>query len=491
MYYDRSQECAVLRTGDSVYPRDLALNIFQGWCSRLTSWSHPSLGKPFMMELARDLHSTKDIDLAELSSDRNTYTFESTTTKISHVLDESNRLPTIFSLKGGDGARVKSVTVTRYNEEISGVDFSGLWDCINVCQAVADRRGLLLGEAMTELAILDLINPINCRKLTTIYTENGMKDGREVCKSPPTNISSVAELNEQMAYLLSPRQPYRTLSARITANIEDSGIVDIPTNRGLSVFVDTDNAGGAAFNATQFNVSWLAELYLEGAILNGSTSISIEEEGLTEISGCNISHKSALPPFLSNAGEAIFTSVSIMDSTKLENIREGLLDLTYVEFLDKSTLENSAEGRMELSRLQMYETFTLPLRTTPQGSRSGAIVMSYREPSQKSPSGDVILEEATRLYNTVDDETDLLCLGNDAPDLTLQLSSTECIDRCEDEFVCSGVLVYFDEDNKAQCDLCLRDTDCLFDCSAVNSVYYKPSSKSVLDSTSAIHFIIT
>lgn len=117
----------------------------------------------------------------------------------------------------------------------------------------------------------------------------------------------------------------------------------------------------------------------------------------------------------------------------------------------------SDQGVVELSRLTLYEDFV--------------------EPSQARLGGaQVILAEATRRFDALDDEENTLCFGNDAPDLTVQLDSTECKERCENEFVCSGVLVYFDQDNNAQCDLCLRDTDCAFNCSSVNSVYYKPKS---------------
>ena len=89
-----------------------------------------------------------------------------------------------------------------------------------------------------------------------------------------------------------------------------------------------------------------------------------------------------------------------------------------VEFLDKSSLQNSAEGTMELSRLTLYEEFT--------------------EPSQKTIGvGLILLEEATRRYDALDDEDNPLCFGIDVPDLTLQLSSTECKEKCEVSFLLS------------------------------------------------------
>ena len=259
----------------------------------------------------------------------------------------------------------------------------------------------------------------------------------------------------------------------------------IPTNRGLSLFVDSDADDGKSISAANFTIRWLSELYLNGATLNGTTQVSVEKEGLVEISGCIVSQESASPPFLINSCDAIIISDHIMESARLQNNATGQLDLTYVEFQDASTLGNSDGGTVRMSRLTLYEEFN--------------------EPSQENlGGGQVILEEATRRYDRLDDEENPLCLGNEAADLTLQLSSTECKERCENEFVCSGVLVYFDKDNEvsiihcletigvcyiaiiltattslstqAQCDICLRESDCAFNCSAVNSVYYKPKS---------------
>ncbi|KAL7535431.1 hypothetical protein ACHAXR_011907, partial [Thalassiosira sp. AJA248-18] len=488
MHFDKSLGCAVLQMEGAIYPaRDLSLSIFDGWCNRLTSWSHPSLGEPFMIELARDLQPAEDINLYELSSDRNNYTFTASNSATSQVLDENEKLPTVFRLRGGSGARIKSVSVTRYGKVISGVDFSSLWDCINVCPAIADTSGLLLGENMTEVAVLDLLDPIACRKLTAITTKGGNKDGRQACTSPHQNISSIDDLNDIMTSLLNPHQPYRTLSAMITGKVEGDGIVEIPTNRGLSIFVDPNAIDGASISAADFRIFPLAECYLDGATLNGTTSVSVERDGLLEMSSCDIVRGDELPLFLLNAGKAILTSVDVLKSTKLQNVDAGHLDLTYVEFQDRSTLENSDGGTLELSRLQLYETFTLPLKTIGPGSRFDARSLSpYNELSQRRLAGaQVILQEAARLYHTLDDENDPLCQGSEAPDLTLQLSSEECRDRCEDEFVCSGILVYFDEDNNAQCDLCLRDTECAFNCSAVNSVYYKATSNFYYTSVSA------
>ena len=114
--------------------------------------------------------------------------------------------------------------MTRYNKIISGADFSGLWDCINICSAVASSQGLLFGdENFPELAYLDLINAINCRKLTSIYTESRSKNGREACTSSPQNISGLAQLNYELSLLNSSDQPFRTLSAKIASGIKDNG----------------------------------------------------------------------------------------------------------------------------------------------------------------------------------------------------------------------------------------------------------------------------
>jgi len=115
MYFDHDNDCAVLRTDDAKYPRDLSLNIFDSTCNRLTTWSHPSLGESFMIQLARDFEATTAIELSALGSDINKYTFEPSSTKSHLVLDESNKLPTIFKLKGGDGGLVKSVSTSCFS----------------------------------------------------------------------------------------------------------------------------------------------------------------------------------------------------------------------------------------------------------------------------------------------------------------------------------------------------------------------------------------
>lgn len=308
---------------------------------------------------------------------------------------------------------------------------------------------------MAKMGMLDLINPINCRKLLGIYSEEN-EEGRDVCTSPPQNISSLDQLSEKLLSIALPDQPYRTLLAEIQDSIEDDGHLTIPTNRGVSISASPDAPDGTSITSLRFTATSLAELYIERINLVNNTRVFVEEEGLVEIASCTVSHKSAFPPFLENAGEAVLTSVDILGYTSLENNETGQLSLTYVEFWDYSTLSNSDKGVVELSRMTLYEDFV--------------------EPSTDNLGGKVILAEATRRYDYLDDEESALCFGNDLPDLTLQLDSLQCQEQCEDEFTCSGVLVYFDEDNNGQCDFCLRDKDCAFNCSAVNSLYYKPES---------------
>ena len=456
VYFDTTQSCAVLRTDNPIYPRDLSLNIFEGRCRRLTSWNHPSLGEAFKIEVERDGETVEDIVLEELSSSGNKYTFEPYASTVGLTLDENNRLPIDFSLSGGSGARIKAVTITRYNSVVSQVYFPSLWDCINVCDTVADSQGLRLGRNETEAAVINLIDAIDCRKLVLVSTGGGKAIGREACTSPDMTVTSIAELKVFLSSILSPDQPYRTLSAVIAAGLSDTEIIDLPTNRGLNLQVAADVSDDAAISAASFHISELAECSVDGIILNGTTTFDVDPLGVLDISGCTISLTEGSSPFLVNSGEATLTSVDIMDHAHLQNALSGSLELTYVEFHDSSGIINSDDGIIELSRLVLYE--------------------GYVEPSQENFGGTILLPDATRLYDTLDDETDPLCLGNDGPDLTLQASSTECQARCEEAFVCTGILVYFDEDNEAQCDLCLREEDCAFNCSAINSVYYKPKS---------------
>ena len=100
--------CAVLGMDNALYPRDLSLNLFEGFCSRLSTWNHHSLGEPFMIELDQDFNATADIELSELSSRKHSYRFEAGSTVISQELDEDIALPTRFRLHGGGGGLLKS-----------------------------------------------------------------------------------------------------------------------------------------------------------------------------------------------------------------------------------------------------------------------------------------------------------------------------------------------------------------------------------------------
>lgn len=212
-----------------------------------------------------------------------------------------------------------------------------------------------LGETTTKMAMLDLINAINCRKLSTIFTGNGT-DGREACTTPPQNISSLFELREKLSSLADPNQPYRTLMAEVQGDIEDIGTITIPTNRGVSIYAGSEAADGTLISAAHFNASWLAELYLDGIALTNSTRVSVEEEGLVEISSCVVSHESASPFFLTNEGQTVFTSVDILGYATLQNKGVGFLLLTYVEFLNKAMLKNS--GEIHVCSIEYLYTFS-------------------------------------------------------------------------------------------------------------------------------------
>jgi hypothetical protein len=333
--------------------KQLTLSLNQSYFSAV-SWSHPDLGEPVKIELEEDDNDelstpTSSVELHALSSDIHQYSFAPTGPR-EFIIDQSNVLPTLFTLSGGAGARVKAVRVTRYGRTISGLDFAdpdaNLWDCINVCSAFADSTSLWLGPDYAEEVFLDFINAIECRKVVIVYAADRVT-GRELCTSPVVNVESIADLKGQLAVLLNPAQPYRTLLVNITSDLNEiDSVVSIQTNRGLDMFVDTDIVDESVISGTAFSVSSLGELYFDGFDLNGSTKLVIASEGLAEISGGTLSSLTADPPFVTNSGSTTFTSVKVLNSTRLSNDNGGFLSLTYVEFLDESSLKNSLEGTL-------------------------------------------------------------------------------------------------------------------------------------------------
>jgi hypothetical protein len=463
MYYDPVLECAVLRTDDPKYPRDFAIDFFKDGCARLTSWNHPTgNGEPFKFELLDDLAATEAIQVTETNSYDaiHNYLFEPTAPRVVN-LDDTEVLPVNFIVTGGEGGIVNDIRITRYGQIISQVDFASLWDCINVCSAVADPTGLRLGTTLTKEAYLDLINAINCRKLEFLLSEDD-KTGREMCTSPPLNVSSLEEIKAELTALLPSSEPYRTLFVEVELESLDEiigDLVTITTNRGLMIEIAPSATDGFFMNSTLFKVEFLGELYFDGLDFNGTTSVEVLAEGLAELAGCSVSLPSASTAFLTNTGTTTFRSVQLYENTVLQNEDDGFLSLSYVDFYDQSSVE-SLGGTVQVSRLTLYEDFENPL-----------LIVGSDFP------------DSFRLYDVLDEETDPRCQGSDNGNSTLSLDSTECQDVCEDEFECSGYLAYFisdgdrfSNDDKPQCDLCLGDIECAFNCSDPSSQYLKPIS---------------
>ncbi|EJK72785.1 hypothetical protein THAOC_05646, partial [Thalassiosira oceanica] len=353
-----------------------------------------------------------------------------------------NRLPTIFRLTGGTGGAAKSVLIKRYNRTVTGVDFTSLWDCINVCSDFASKsNGLEFGPELVEWASLDLNSAIQCRKIEEIVsmralaaaTEKERTTGREICRSPNYYVTSVRDIAVLLGDLVSPDQPYRTLSVAITDGFESDELFPFPssapsqtssqqsaypslapsdepsstptltdepsntpsslpssqptaiieiaiqTNRGLSLALDPkfqpDEDPSIGF--TMFRVNFLAELYFEELKLNNGTEIQVDYEGFLDISGCELSSADPMRPFLVNSGLVEMASVKVVGDTILQNIATGSMDLMYVDFYDSSALENNDEAVLELSRLSVYDGFDAPSQANLGGGR-------------------VILKEATR-----------------------------------------------------------------------------------------------
>lgn len=330
-----------------------------GFVFRTVSWTHPELGEPFKIEVeTKDSPTspaiTSPIELSAAASSLHKYIFSASDSR-EITLDESNVLPTIFALSGGEGAQIRSVRVSRYGKTISGVDFAdpkaNLYDCINVCSKFADSSSLWLGENHVSEVILDFINEIECRKLQLLYYTSIRDTGREACTSPPINVQSVAGLKAELADLLGSSKPYRTLMVNVTSGFNEpqAEALQISTNRGLVMEVDRNIVDASEISGVEFSVEFLGELYLTGLDLKEPTRILIAAEGLAEISGGTLCSLSDEPPMIENAGLATMTSLNIANATRLVNVAEGSFSFTYVEFLDSSSIVNVPGGKSGLS----------------------------------------------------------------------------------------------------------------------------------------------
>lgn len=465
MFYDVKNNCARLDTGSSIVPRDLSIDLLSLGCSRLISWHHHNLGEPFFIEAEFDAIS-HPFAVKEYLGSRHQYLFDESTRKLE--MDVSNALPSNFLLSGGNGL-LRSFAIKRYGLVIAGANFADFWDCINVCEAIANPLGLDYGPQLVQQSVLDLLAPNECQKLVEVFADAGT--GREVCTSHPIMVASLEDIRKELALMADSSSKFKTLSVNVTGNFDDQQFIHVITNRGLRLFYDmeSDNEGGG-FERAIFSVANLAELFVTDLTFNGTATIITDRLARVEMSGVDISINSGGSPFLMNEGQTILESCRLYSYTILDNISSGQLQLFYVSFYDSSSFYNSNDGVIQISRLSIYEEF---------------ISMDSSE-----LKGTYQLLDAKRLYKTLDDEDDELCQGHDVPDLSIRdVTTQECHQLCENQFVCTGTITHFN-DGIPSCGLCLQEKMCAFSCSSYSGgAYYKAESKFDFVKVSACPYI--
>lgn len=445
--------CVVLKPNEARFPRDLSLNLFDNFCGRLTTWSHPDLGEPILIELDSITNASESILVKESFSGNNVYEFSPTAGVKSFVIDEASTIPTDFQMMRGSGATVASLRVSRYGLTLTGAFFNEMFDCINFCQPIAEPGGIKLGPIKE--AYLTLLEEVSCKRLPYILpSSEDFESGRDIC-TVTVDVDLLSDIVAALYNISEPNQPYRTVLANVTVDkLTDETNITLQDNRGLRLLVDFDVRENLSFlNEVSIHVQQLSELEIDGFAIGASSSIKVDALGTFELVGSEIS-RTDRSCFLDNSGETSFTSVLVNESTVLCNQDQAFLDLTYVQFADSSVIQNADEATLRISQLVLYEDFSFPV------------------------AGTVELPDVRRLYTILNETDDPLCLGNSFPENIIELDATGCVDRCEDVFVCSGAFTYINEtDYSPRCGLCLSEDDCSYDCSGATRQYQKPTSK--------------
>lgn len=469
MYYDELNTCYWMEPGSQVIPQDVSFDLLDLQCGRLTTWCHQNLGSPIMVEaLFTDIE--EPINIEEILGENHNYTFYNESTS-ALKLQDSKVLPVDFSVKGV--AALQAIRLTRYDMILSQIDFSNMWDCINICPGIAKPSSLQLSPMNATGAIVNLISPIECQKLISVSTKIG--NGREKCTIIlHEGVDSLEHLSNEINAILLNSNQYKTISVNITKRLIDKKEITIPPNRGLILFHDFgENDQPRSIEGAKFVAKHHSELQLQDIFFNGTSQIYANELSQVIIEGIDISTDETVQPFLTNAGFTSMTSVVLFDDTPILNLRTGTLEMMYLDFKDRSTFVNSLGGTMQVSRVMVHEEF-LPF---------GQNIFDHLTPLNKgngSMAGIIELLDSRRFYETVDDEDDQDCFGSDTPHKIINNLSTEaCQEACDNEFQCSGVLTFYNVTTALpQCGLCLKEESCSFNCSSVDGgAYFKAISK--------------
>lgn len=453
-YYDEVNQCVMLRVGSALVPQDLSIDLLSTYCTRLTTWTHEHLGSPFLIEA----NFNGNFKVNAIFEPRHQYDFSAEESNF--LLEESNVLPTDFDVIGQ--GQLKVFKITRYGKTISFVDFSHLWKCINMCSAFGTKFAISLSKLSS--VQLKLVDAVECQKLVSVnvITANDFSvEGKEVCTSPPMIVESIADILDHLQGITSPDQPYRTISLNLNRTITNNGIVlKVPKNRGLTLSQSFDLIREPfAIEDFVLEVQTFAECHLDDLQIKKSSQLTVKDDAKVFITGCEIDSTSTPLPFLSNAGSVDIVSTKLLGTTLLENIRKGSIDQMYVQFYDSATILNKSEKNViSFSRTTVYENFTM----------NNVDWANFNE----NFMGKLELPDVIRFYNSIDDEVDGRCMGIDQPDRIMEgVTEQQCRQACENEFVCSGMLTYF-EDRLPMCGLCLREEHCSFDCSTFEGGAY-------------------
>lgn len=459
MYYDETQECAVLASQDPRYPRDLSFELYKGHCNRLTSWNHDTLGEKFVLELFENTQVSQvpqdAIIFEEETIEVHHYVFDPNK-ESSTILNQCNLLPSQFKISGGSYGSLKGFRIARYNQTVASIDFGSLLDCKYLCSEFAhEDRGVKLGRGNGASTLYIDLSESSCKKLLYVETQNitgrGDVDGLTACMSPITlEVNSIADLQKNINSLAMKTSAYRSLHVKIPSDgLHESGSIKIPENRVLSIGSSDDN-NDAGISSIQFEIPSLSELHFENVVLSGSARIVVSSHGLLDISGGSVEQIANIStPFLKNLGTARLGGVHVSRFALLENMQDGEADLMYVTFTGESRLINWGDrDSVSVSNIDIHEEFDL----------------------SNMKSLDIGL-----IYNEISAD-DALCKGNDKPSMILNLDAQSCTKRCNDEFLCSGFIVYQDDEAGTQCGLCLGEKECAFNCSETSSLYWKGES---------------
>lgn len=477
MYYDEKSRCAKLTVGSSFIPQDLSINLLSSRCSRLTTWAHDHLGSTFLIEV--NLASGNDrVEVKELLDGIHQYSFTANASSL--LLKESSVLPRNFGIIG-DGV-LEVFKITRYGKIISNVNFSKMYDCINMCAALGYPSGILFKENNVTSVQVQLLDAVECRKLEMVLTASG--NGREKCTAPSNPVYDTASMVLALEAMKFPDYPFRTIKLNLTRNFIGSLVehpdneILVPSNRGLILFQDLDVSKDMfAVENIHFVVDGHGELHLNDLIINGTSFINTLHESEATITGCNIYTINIGGLFLLNAGVTEISSSNLFGDTMLQNIGKGRINHMYVGYFDNSAIANmSNDTIIQLSQTTLHENFAM--------NRIDWTNFN------KDFLGSLVLPDAKRFYATVDDDSDPRCKGTDVPDQILKnLDEIHCRKACEDSFICSGVITYFVSE-EPMCGLCLREEQCSFNCPTYDGgAYYVAGSNFDYSKIKACPFI--